>query len=273
MLGYAQLRQGPNKPSFIGIPQPAADAVKLFSNAALVPYLSNSLFIFMPFLSLGLAFLLWSLVPWFSFVISYSFRLIRLLAFLSVGVYPIIIAGWSSNSKYSELGRIRNIAQTISYEVRLALVLAVAMLNIRFIRLREVSNTAVNLFLWPFLVGVWLVISIAETNRTPFDFAEGERELVSGFNTEYSRNKFAVVFIAEYASIYFLATLSTIIFLMGLTLWVPLTTRIIIFFWIWVRATLPRHRYDRLIDLNWKSFLPLILLVLTVRRILFNLYN
>jgi NADH-quinone oxidoreductase subunit H len=147
VLGYAQLRLGPTKPSFVGILQPLADAVKLFSNAALTPYLSNTLFRFIPFLRLTLILVIWPLTPGLRFTNSYSFRIITLLALLRVGVYPVILAGWSSNSKYAELGRIRNIAQTISYEVRLALILAVVILNLRLISLREVTNLTVNFLL------------------------------------------------------------------------------------------------------------------------------
>lgn len=262
ILGYSQLRLGPNKPSFIGILQPAADAVKLFSNFRVVPYLQNSLFNYIPFLSLLLVLILWSLVPGFFFLNSFSFSIISLLALISIGVYPVMLAGWSSNRKYAELGRLRNIAQTISYEVRLALVVAIIIFNLRILRLSEVRHSYLNLSIWPLLLGVWLTVVIAETNRTPFDFAEGESELVSGFNTEYSSNKFAVVFMAEYARIYFFSALRALIFLSNCSWRLPLFTSSLIFFWIWVRRTLPRHRYDSLMILNWKRILPLVLLIL-----------
>lgn len=262
ILGYSQLRLGPNKPSVTGILQPAADAIKLFSNLSSTPYLQNNLFNLIPFIRLFLILVLWALVPRFHFSNSFSFSWISLLALIRIGVYPVMLAGWSSNRKYSELGRLRNVAQTISYEVRLALLISILILNIRVLRLSEIKRSALNLIVWPFLLIGWLLVAIAETNRTPFDFSEGERELVSGFNTEYSRNKFAVVFIAEYARIYFFSVIRSVIFLAGARWWLPFSGFSLIFFWIWVRATLPRHRYDRLMGLNWKRLLPLVLLVL-----------
>lgn len=271
ILGYSQLRLGPNKPSIAGILQPIADAVKLFTNSSIKPYLQNLIFPYIPFLSLWLVLILWIVIPYYYIGASYSFRFITLLALIRVRVYPVMLAGWSSNSKYAELGRLRNIAQTISYEVRFALVVAILILTLRILRLSEISLSLLNLILWPFLLIVWLIVLIAETNRTPFDFSEGESELVSGFNTEYSSNKFAVVFIAEYASIYLLSALRATIFLRGLNLFLPVISSGLVFYWIWVRATFPRHRYDYLIILNWKSLLPLILLILVSNRVLYSL--
>lgn len=247
-----------------------ADAVKLFTNLSINPYLQSTLFNYIPFFSLLLILLLWSLIPTFFFGVRFSFNFITLLALIRIGVYPVLLAGWASNRKYSELGRLRNVAQTISYEVRFALVIRIIVFNLRILRVSEINNYILNLIIWPRLLIMWIIVVIAETNRTPFDFAEGESELVSGFNTEYSSNKFAVVFIAEYARIYFLSVVTALLFLGGLRRILMLFSSRIVFFWVWVRATLPRHRYDKLILLNWKRLLPLVLLMLFTRRILYS---
>lgn len=274
ILGYSQLRLGPNKPSILGLLQPAADAIKLFSNKSVIPKIVyGQYFNIIPFGRLALILIVWILRPCFFARISFSFRFILLLVLFRFSVYPVLLAGWSSNSKFSGLGAIRNVAQTISYEVSLALVISIILIDFRVIRLSEKIRPLLRLILFPSILLIWLIIIIAETNRTPFDFSEGERELVSGFNTEYSRNKFAVVFMAEYASIYFLASLSRILYLTGLRLILPLITVGLIFFWVWIRATLPRHRYDYLIDLNWKKILPVVILFLFFRRVLYLVYN
>lgn len=273
ILRYSQLRLGPNKPSFIGLIQPMADAIKLFSNKMIVPLLVANLFNYMPFLRLALILFIWGLIPRLNFVFSYSFRVILLLILMRLTVYPILLAGWASNRKFSRLGAVRNVAQTISYEVALALLISTIIISFRMLRFSENLLNLVNLTLLPRLLIIWLTVALAETNRTPFDFSEGERELVSGFNTEYSSNKFAAVFMAEYARIYFLSALSTILFLSVFRIIIPLITTIFIFFWIWIRATLPRHRYDFLIILNWKKFLPLILGYLIFERLLYVIYN
>lgn len=271
ILGYSQLRLGPNKPSLTGVLQPMADAVKLFTNSFINPYLQSFIFPYIPLLSLWLVLIIWTVLPSYYITIRYAFSLITFLALMRISVYPIMLAGWSSNSKYSELGRLRNIAQTISYEVRFALIISILILNLNILSLSEITLPLVNLLLWPFMLVVWLIVLIAETNRTPFDFSEGERELVSGFNTEYSSNKFAVVFMAEYASIYLLSMIRAIIFLRGRSFILPLITALLISSWVWIRTTFPRHRYDYLIILNWKRLLPLILLILVSNRVIYRL--
>lgn len=273
VLRYSQLRLGPNKPAFIGLVQPIADAVKLFSNKSIIPVLIRNLFNFMPFLSLALVLLMWSLIPSIKFIFSYSFRVLILLIIIRITVYPILLAGWSSNRKFAGLGAVRNVAQTVSYEVALALLVSIIIIRFRIIRFSENLVNFINLRILPSLIIIWLIVALAETNRTPFDFAEGERELVSGFNTEYSSNKFAAVFIAEYARIYFLRALTSVLFISfagGLT---PFFTVLFIFFWIWVRATLPRHRYDFLMIINWKKILPLVLRFLSFTCLLYVIYN
>lgn len=273
VLSYSQLRLGPNKPAFIGVVQPMADAIKLFSNKTIIPLLTRHLFNLIPFFSLILVFIIWSLIPSRWFTLSFSFRILILLVIIRVTVYPVLLAGWASNRKFSSLGAVRNVAQTISYEIALALLISVMILNFRIIRTSENLKNVINLTAIPRLLVIWLIVALAETNRTPFDFAEGERELVSGFNTEYSRNKFAAVFITEYASIYFLSALSAVLFIRFTTTLLPLVTRLFIFIWIWVRSTLPRHRYDFLIIINWKKILPLVIAILLFSSLFYVIYN
>lgn len=273
VLSYSQLRLGPNKPAFVGLLQPIADAIKLFSNKSIVPVLIRNLFNFIPFLRLALVLIIWSLIPNINFTFSYSFSVLILLIIIRITVYPILLAGWSSNRKFAGLGAVRNVAQTVSYEVALALLISVIIITFRIIRFSENLINFINLRITPGLIIIWLIVALAETNRTPFDFAEGERELVSGFNTEYSRNKFAAVFIAEYARIYFLRALTSVLFIRFAEILTPVFTVLFIFFWVWVRATLPRHRYDFLIIINWKKILPLIFGLLSFACLLYVIYN
>lgn len=262
VLGYIQIRKGPNKVGVWGIPQPFADAIKLFTKEQTFPSVSNYFpYYISPILSLFLGLVIWLIFPAYTGLLGFNLGLLFFLCCTSLGVYTVIAAGWSSNSNYALLGGLRAVAQTISYEVRLALTL------LSFVFLVGGYNLAVfrvnQEFVWFLFLAfplslVWFASSLAETNRTPFDFAEGESELVSGFNVEYSRGGFALIFIAEYASILFIRILFRILFLGGLTLnilfFVKLTA--VSFGFIWVRGTLPRFRYDKLIYLAWKRFLP-----------------
>nr|YP_009906600.1 NADH dehydrogenase subunit 1 [Lysmata vittata]QLI42518.1 NADH dehydrogenase subunit 1 [Lysmata vittata] len=262
ILGLIQTRKGPNKVGYFGLLQPFADAVKLFLKEQTFPTMSNFIPYYMsPVFSLFLSLLIWGLTPYKTGLLSFSFSVLFFLCCTSVSVYTSMSAGWSSNSKYSLLGCTRAVAQTISYEVSLALVL----LSYLFL----VGGFDLNLFenyqrlIWFFMMGVplsglWLVSCLAETNRTPFDFSEGESELVSGFNTEYSAGGFALIFMAEYASILFMSVLFSIMFLGSGTMSISFYFKVslISFFFIWVRGTLPRYRYDKLMYLAWKSFLP-----------------
>nr|QNE85776.1 NADH dehydrogenase subunit 1 [Hydrotaea irritans] len=262
VLGYIQIRKGPNKVGIMGIPQPFCDAIKLFTKEQTYPLLSNYIsYYFSPIFSLFLSLLVWMCMPMFMKLFSFNLGLIFFLCCTSLGVYTVMIAGWSSNSNYALLGGLRAVAQTISYEVSLALVL------LSFIFLIGGYNMLMfykyQLFIWFLFIMfpmalVWFSISLAETNRTPFDFAEGESELVSGFNVEYSSGGFALIFLAEYASILFMSMLFCIMFLgsdiFSLFFYIKLT--FISFLFIWVRGTLPRFRYDKLMYLAWKSFLP-----------------
>nr|YP_009694074.1 NADH dehydrogenase subunit 1 [Indonemoura nohirae]QEI04342.1 NADH dehydrogenase subunit 1 [Indonemoura nohirae] len=263
VLGYIQIRKGPNKVGFAGIPQPFCDAIKLFTKEQTYPVLSNYLpYYFSPVFSLFLSLLVWMIMPFGTGFYTFNLGLIFFLACTSLGVYTVMIAGWSSNSNYALLGGLRAVAQTISYEVSLALIL------LSFVFL--VGSYSLFGFLWyqemvwfifltfPLALS-WFASCLAETNRTPFDFAEGESELVSGFNVEYSSGGFALIFLAEYASILFMSMLFCVIFLgcdvYSFSFFVKLS--FISFMFIWARGTLPRFRYDKLMYLAWKSFLPL----------------
>nr|YP_010507395.1 NADH dehydrogenase subunit 1 [Tigridemyia acanthofemurilis]QVL28839.1 NADH dehydrogenase subunit 1 [Mallota vilis]UXG18976.1 NADH dehydrogenase subunit 1 [Tigridemyia acanthofemurilis] len=262
VLGYIQIRKGPNKVGFMGIPQPFCDAIKLFTKEQTYPLLSNYIsYYFSPIFSLFLSLLLWLCMPFFIKLFSFNLGLLFFMCCTSLGVYTVMIAGWSSNSNYALLGSLRSVAQTISYEVSLALILLSFIFLIN--NYNMLSFYYYQKYLWFFfllypLVFIWLMISLAETNRTPFDFAEGESELVSGFNVEYSSGGFALIFLSEYASILFMSMLFSLIFLGGdvfnFLFYVKLM--FISFVFIWVRGTLPRFRYDKLMYLAWKSFLP-----------------
>lgn len=262
VLGYIQIRKGPNKVGFIGIPQPFRDAIKLFSKEQTNPTISNYWsYYFSPIFNLFLALILWTCIPFFSVFIHYGLGLLFFLCCSSLRVYTIIVAGWSSNSNYSLLGGLRCVAQTISYEVRLALILLSFLVLIS--RLNIFDLYFYQYYVWFFFVGiplciVWFVSRLAETNRTPFDFAEGESELVSGFNIEYRSGGFALIFLAEYSNILFISILFCFIFIGGDFMnWLFFVKVVFIsFLFIWVRGTLPRFRYDKLIYLAWKGFLP-----------------
>jgi len=186
---------------------------------------------------------------------------------LSINVYPVIFSGWASNSKYALLGRLRSIAQTVSYEVRLALILIFYLsfcISLRIFYLIKINVFFIKIFLFIPIVAIWLISCVAETNRTPFDFAEGESELVSGFNIEYGSVIFALIFIAEYARIIFIRIVFAMVFFSKRSnyILIYIYSTIIIFIWIWIRTTLPRYRYDKLINLAWKIYLPIVLIII-----------
>nr|AXS65540.1 NADH dehydrogenase subunit 1 [Chrysomeloidea sp. 7 KM-2017] len=261
VLGYIQIRKGPNKLGFIGLVQPFSDAIKLFTKEQTYPFMSNfSLYYFSPFMNLFLSLFLWMCLPFVSVNFSFSMSVLFFLSVSSLSVYTVMLAGWSSNSSYSLLGSLRAVAQTISYEVSLSLILLsflFLVLSLNFLDFFKYQEKAWFLFLLLPLSMMWFVSSLAETNRTPFDFAEGESELVSGFNVEYSSGGFAMIFLAEYSSILFMSVLSTILFLgSNLSSWLFFLKLVFLsFLWVWVRGTLPRFRYDKLMYLAWKSYL------------------
>nr|YP_337861.1 NADH dehydrogenase subunit 1 [Lysiosquillina maculata]ABA18073.1 NADH dehydrogenase subunit 1 [Lysiosquillina maculata] len=262
VLGYIQIRKGPNKLGFIGILQPFADAVKLFTKEQALPMMSNFLpYYLSPIFSLFISLVVWLVIPYETGLMNFGLGSLFFLCCTSLGVYTVMGAGWSSNSKYALLGSIRAVAQTISYEVSLALILLSFIFLVGGFNLGLFSDYQKECWLMVLtipLAGVWFVSCLAETNRTPFDFAEGESELVSGFNVEYSGGGFALIFLAEYSSILFMSALFVILFMgsspMSLGFYPKLV--FVVFSFIWVRGTLPRFRYDKLMYLSWKSFLP-----------------
>ena len=266
VLGYAQTRKGPNKVNLAGIPQPIADVIKLFAKEQPSPTLSNRApFIIAPVLSLIVRFLLWLIYPNPSPTFIVSFSVLFFLSVSAINVYGTLIAGWASNSKYALLGAIRAIAQTISYEVSIALIILAPLLLIQTLQLFQYIEVNIWLIflIFPTII-LWFITTLAETNRAPFDFAEGESELVSGFNVEYGGIKFAFLFIAEYLNILFMSILSALLFMgagfiffanLNIILWIKTILFILLF--LWARATIPRIRYDQLISLTWKIFLPI----------------
>uniref|UniRef100_A0AAU6QFK3 NADH-ubiquinone oxidoreductase chain 1 n=1 Tax=Nepsalus caelestis TaxID=2950591 RepID=A0AAU6QFK3_9NEOP len=263
VLGYIQIRKGPNKVGFCGIPQPFCDAIKLFTKEQTYPITSNYLSYYMsPVISLFLSLLIWMVFPYLTNLYNFNLGLLFFLCCTSMGVYTVMIAGWSSNSNYALLGGLRAVAQTISYEVSMALL----MLSLVFMTggFNLLDFTMHQNYIWFIFMFIpislaWVTSMLAETNRAPFDFAEGESELVSGFNVEYSSGGFALIFLAEYASILFMSMLYSVIFLGANVFSIMFFMKLVFisFLFIWVRGTLPRYRYDKLMYLAWKSYLPL----------------
>nr|YP_009973294.1 NADH dehydrogenase subunit 1 [Chinapotamon maolanense]QNH92745.1 NADH dehydrogenase subunit 1 [Chinapotamon maolanense] len=261
-LSYIQIRKGPNKVGYMGLLQPFSDALKLFTKEPTFSVVSNFLVYYMsPIFSLFISLLMWVVIPYKVGLLSFNLGMMFFLCCLSFGVYSTMIAGWSSNCKYSLLGSLRAVAQTISYEVSLALILLSFIILVGGFNF-ELFNKYQE-FIWFIFISVplafiWFSSCLAETNRTPFDFSEGESELVSGFNTEYSSGGFALIFMAEYASILFMSGLFVVIFLgsepNNFLFYIKCV--FIAFTFIWARGTLPRFRYDKLMYLAWKSYLP-----------------
>jgi len=283
ILGSVQRRRGPGVVGIFGFLQPFADGMKLFFKESIVPAQSNKVtFLAAPMISLSLSFMGWAVVPVFPYNYVYSqfdLALLYLFAISSLSVYGVIVAGWSSNSKYSFLGSLRSAAQMVSYEVSIGLILISIILCVKSLKLEDVVlfqmryNTWFILPFFPVFL-MFFISSLVETNRPPFDLPEAEAELVSGYNVEYSGVGFAFFFIAEYANILLMSFLSVIFFFGG---WLPFYTGnyfvfffgniphyfwfffkflIILYLFILVRATLPRYRYDQLMKLGWKYFLP-----------------
>nr|YP_010951014.1 NADH dehydrogenase subunit 1 [Thienemanniella xena]WML69355.1 NADH dehydrogenase subunit 1 [Thienemanniella xena] len=279
LLGYIQIRKGPNKVGFVGIPQPFSDAIKLFTKEQTFPMMSNYLIYYAsPIFSLFLSLTGWLCMPYFLKLYSFHFGVLFFICCLSMGVYGVMIAGWSSNSNYALLGGLRAVAQTISYEVSLVLILLSVVfysLSYNFFYFHFFQEYLWFIFILFPISLVWFSTSLAETNRTPFDFAEGESELVSGFNVEYSSGGFALIFLAEYSSILFMSMLFSVLFLGSniFSFFFYLKLLFISFLFIWVRGTLPRFRYDKLMNLSWKSYLPFslnsLIFVLSVKIFLF----
>nr|ABD49366.1 NADH dehydrogenase subunit 1 [Phrynosoma orbiculare] len=270
VLGYMQLRKGPNIVGSYGLLQPIADGVKLFIKEPIRPSSSSpTLFILTPTLALFIAFLIWAPMPMPHPLTDLNLGLLFMLALSSTAVYSILWSGWASNSKYALIGALRAVAQTISYEVTLGIILLSIVILTGGFSLKMMLATQEQTWLlyssWPLMM-MWYTSTLAETNRAPFDLTEGESELVSGFNVEYAGGPFALFFLAEYANIMMMNTLSCILFIspeqtqpemFSMNLMFKSTLLTIGF--LWVRASYPRFRYDQLMHLLWKQFLPMTL--------------
>jgi NADH-quinone oxidoreductase subunit H len=294
VIGYMQVRIGPNRVGPYGLLQPIADGVKLMFKEIIVPTGSNHfLFIIAPVLALMPALAAWAVVPFGDGmeVANVNAGLLYILAMTSLGVYGIIIAGWASNSKYAFLGALRSAAQIVSYEIAMGFALVCVLMAAQSMNLGDIvrgQQGGMGLFGWYFIplfpmFLVYFIAGVAETNRAPFDMAEGESEIVAGFHVEYSGMAFALFFLAEYANMILIAILASIMFLGGwlnpfhgwpllgtLTDWIPGLVWLLgkmsfmLFLFLWFRATFPRYRYDQLMRLGWKVFIPLTLIWVVV---------
>ncbi len=292
IIGYIQVRIGPNRVGPRGWLQPIADAVKLMFKEIIVPTNSNHyLFIIAPVLSIAPALAAWAVIPFDDGLVlaDVDASLLYILALTSVGVYGVIIAGWATNSKYAFLGAMRSAAQIVSYEIAMGFALVGVLMAAGSINLGDIvraqSGSLLHWYWLPLLplFIIYFISGVAETNRAPFDVAEGESEIVAGFHVEYSGMTFAVFFLAEYANIILIATLAALLFmggwlspfegipvLEGLFAWVPgmvwLLAKVsfFLFLFLWFRATFPRYRYDQIMRLGWKVFIPITIFWLVI---------
>ncbi|MCF6210473.1 MAG: NADH-quinone oxidoreductase subunit NuoH [Gammaproteobacteria bacterium] len=298
VIGYIQVRIGPNRVGPRGLLQPIADAVKLMFKETILPTNANLfLFILGPILTIGPAMAAWAVVPFDDGMViaDIDASLLYILAMTSLGVYGVIIAGWASNSKYAFLGAMRSAAQIVSYEIAMGFALVGVLLAAGSLNLGEIvtaqQGSVIQWFMWPLLplFLIYFIAGLAETNRAPFDVAEGESEIVAGFHVEYSAMAFSVFFLAEYANIILISLLTAAMFMggwlspfegilpesmltegaLGLLLgsgihWLLLKTAFFMFLFLWIRATYPRYRYDQIMRLGWKVFIPITIVWLMV---------
>ena len=275
VIGFMQSRIGPNRVGFFGLLQPIADALKLL----FLPAKSNNfLFFLAPLLSIAPALAAWAVIPFgFEMVLAdINAGLLYVLAMTSIAVYGVIIAGWASNSKYAFLGSLRSAAQIVSYEIAMGFTLVGVLMCANSLNLGEIvmaqQGGISQWYCWPLfpLFIIYFISAVAETNRAPFDVAEGESEIVAGFHVEYSGMAFALFFLAEYANMILVSILAVIMFLGGWMspfsfmpdgiFWLLVKVAFVLFFFIWFRATFPRYRYDQIMRLGWKFFIPLTLI-------------
>ena len=285
VIGYMQIRIGPNRVGYFGLLQPIADGVKLFLKEIIIPSGSSKfLFVIAPIMALGPALAAWAVVPFNQgmALANVNAGLLYILTMTSLGIYGIIIAGWASNSKYAFLGAVRSAAQIVSYEIAMGFALVCVLLASQSMNLTDIVNGqhgnwgALNWYVIPLfpMFMVYLISGVAETNRAPFDMAEGESEIVAGFHVEYSGMAFALFFLAEYANMILIAFLTSIMFLGGWLspvpflpdsfIWLLGKVAFILFLFLWFRATFPRYRYDQLMRLGWKVFIPLTIIWVVV---------
>ncbi|MDD2325845.1 MAG: NADH-quinone oxidoreductase subunit NuoH [Alphaproteobacteria bacterium] len=283
VLGAIQLRKGPNVVGPFGLLQPMADGIKVMCKETILPSKANVvLFIGAPVFTFLLALSAWAVIPFDAGLVlaDINVGVLYLLAISSLGVYAIIIAGWASNSKYSLLGGLRSAAQMVSYEVSIGLILVTVLLKTGSLNLSKIVQAQQGgwfafSILFPMFI-LFFASALAETNRSPFDLPEGESELVGGFNTEYSAMIFAMFFLGEYANMILMSALTSILFLGGWLspmdslafipgfVWLALKVALCLFVFLWVRGTLPRYRYDQLMRIGWKFFLPVSLIWVVV---------
>lgn len=295
VLANFQRRLGPDKVGYFGLLQPIADALKLLFKEMIIPGISNIyIFLMAPLLTFLLSLINWSVVPFYNghvLITDINLGFLFIFAVSSLGVYGIIMAGWSSNSKYAFLGAMRTAAQVISYEISIGILLMVMILHCGSFNLTEIVESQYyvwNIFVCFPIFLLFFVSALAETNRVPFDLPEAESELVSGYNVEYSAFTFALFFLAEYANIILMCFLITIFFLGGwlpifpsikifyilpADIWLMLKVLFMLYLFIWVRGTLPRYRYDQLMMLGWKVFLPISLGYLILYMVVLYIYN
>ena len=280
VIGFMQLRKGPNVVGPFGLLQPFADALKLLSKETILPAGADKVtFIIAPMLTFVLALVAWAVIPFGkSLVIAdINVGILYLFAISSLGVYGVIMAGWASNSKYAFLGALRSAAQMVSYEVSMGLVIINVLLCVGSLNLSDIIEAQKTVWfalpLFPMFI-VFFISTLAETNRAPFDLPEGESELVAGYFVEYSSMSFALFFLGEYANMILMSAMTTILFLGGWLppfdiyplnvipgpIWFILKISLVLFVFLWMRATTPRYRYDQLMRLGWKIFLPFSLL-------------
>lgn len=300
IIGFMQIRKGPNRVGFFGfkawgLGQPIADGLKLALKEIIIPTNSNKfLFLAAPVLSIMPALAAWAVVPFDDgWILSdINAGLLYILALTSMGVYGVIIAGWASNSRYAFLGAMRSAAQIVSYEIAMGFALVGVLMVAGSLSLKDIIEAQQGQHIWGWFVWpllplflVYFISGVAETNRAPFDVAEGESEIVAGFHVEYSGMAFSVFFLAEYANIIMIAALTSIMFLGGWLSpfdgtslqqyfeWVPglfwffLKTSFFIYLFLWFRATFPRYRYDQIMRLGWKVFIPVTIIWIAVEAV------